>query len=189
MRIAAGADWKLELQNALQHARTAILLISADFLASDFIVSDELPKLLDAAQKHGTLILPIIVKPSRFARDPMLNRFQSVNRPEAPLISLPEGERERIFDKVAELCEGMTRRSSANLERRPWRCQESPLTARCALGHGRQDLHRRAKTSGRKTHVDPVSAEHGHSAASYEGRRDRQRPARPPARRRLHVRR
>lgn len=74
-RIAAGADWKLEIQNALQHARTAILLISANFLASDFIVSDELPKLLDAAQKHGTLILPIIVKPSRFARDPMLNRF------------------------------------------------------------------------------------------------------------------
>jgi hypothetical protein len=109
-RIAAGADWKLEIQNALQHARTAILLVSADFLASDFIVSDELPELLDAAQKRGTLILPIIVKPSRFARDPMLNRFQSVNRPEAPLISLPEAERERIFDKVAELCERTTRR-------------------------------------------------------------------------------
>jgi hypothetical protein len=40
----------------------------------------------------------------------MLNRFQSVNRPEAPLISLPEAERERIFDKVAQLREGTTRR-------------------------------------------------------------------------------
>jgi hypothetical protein len=92
------------------HARTAILLVSADFLASAFVVSDELRELLDAAEKRGTLILPIIVKPSRFARDPMLNRFQSVNRPEAPLISLPEAERERIFDKVAQLCEGTTRR-------------------------------------------------------------------------------
>ncbi|HJQ89528.1 MAG TPA: toll/interleukin-1 receptor domain-containing protein [Propionibacteriaceae bacterium] len=109
-RIEAGSDWKLEIQNALKHARTAILLVSAAFLASDFIVSDELPELLDAAQKRGTLILPIIVKPSRFARDRMLNRFQSVNRPEAPLISLPEAERERIFDQVAELCERTTRR-------------------------------------------------------------------------------
>jgi hypothetical protein len=40
----------------------------------------------------------------------MRNRFQSVNRPEAPLISLPEAERERIFDQVAELCERTTRR-------------------------------------------------------------------------------
>ena len=110
MRIAAGADWKREIQNALQHARTALLLISADFLASDFVVSNELPELLDAAERRGTRILPVIVKPSRFARDPMLNRFQAVNRPEAPLISLPEAERELIFDKVAELCEGTTGR-------------------------------------------------------------------------------
>jgi TIR domain-containing protein len=108
-RIAAGADWKREIQNALRHARTAILLISADFLASDFVVSDELPELLRAAETRGTLILPIIVKPSRFARDPTLNRFQAVNRPEAPLIGLPEAERERIFDEVAQLCEGTTR--------------------------------------------------------------------------------
>jgi hypothetical protein len=109
-RIAAGVDWKQEIQSALEHARTALLLISADFLASDFVVSDELPELLDAAEKRGTRILPIIVKPSRFARDPMLNRFQSINRPEAPLISLPEVEQEFIFDRVAELCEGTPRR-------------------------------------------------------------------------------
>jgi len=49
--------------------------------------------------------------------------------------------------------------------------------------------HRRAKTSGHRTHVDPVSGDHGHSAVLCQGRHDRQRPARPPARRRLHVRR
>src|SRR3954471_12739938 len=35
--IRSGDDWKQEIQNALDTAQVAVLLISADFFASDFI--------------------------------------------------------------------------------------------------------------------------------------------------------
>lgn len=37
--IRPGDDWKQEIQNALDTAQVAVLLISADFFASDFILN------------------------------------------------------------------------------------------------------------------------------------------------------
>jgi len=47
-RIKAGEKWKEGIEKALRNAKIAILLLSADFLASDFIVDNELPPLLKA---------------------------------------------------------------------------------------------------------------------------------------------
>ncbi len=45
-RIGAGADWFREIKTALNDADIAILLISADFLSSKFIIEEEIPRLL-----------------------------------------------------------------------------------------------------------------------------------------------
>jgi hypothetical protein len=66
-KIEPGMQWKDEINKALDSARVAILLISADFLASDFIVDNELPPLLASAEEHGTLIFPVILKPCLFS--------------------------------------------------------------------------------------------------------------------------
>ncbi len=81
------------------------LLVSADFLASDFIVDDELPPLLKAAEEGGTVILPLILKPCRFARDPHLKQFQAINDPKRSLITLPEDQQEALYDLTAEAVE------------------------------------------------------------------------------------
>ena len=94
--IRPGDDWKQEIQNALGTAQVAVLLISADFFASDFIDETELPPLLDAAKAKGVRILPVILSASRFARNPALARFQAVNPPDRPLKDMPEGEQERV---------------------------------------------------------------------------------------------
>ena len=44
-KIAAGVQWKDAIMDALTTARVAVLLITADFLASDFIAEHELPTL------------------------------------------------------------------------------------------------------------------------------------------------
>jgi hypothetical protein len=101
-RIAAGSDWRAEIQSELENASAAILLVSADFLASDFIMENELPPLLEASKSRGTIILPVIISPCRYTRIEGLSKFQAINDPSRPLSSLPVAERERIWVKLAE---------------------------------------------------------------------------------------
>ena len=104
-QLKAGDRWKQEIEVALKSASVAILLISADFLASEFVVENELPPILSQAEQGGTRIIPLVIKPCRFTRDPNLSRFQSHNSPEKPLSGLSEFERERIFDSLSAILE------------------------------------------------------------------------------------
>src|SRR5512135_3783351 len=99
--IRPGDDWKQEIQNALDMAQVAVLLISADFFASDFIDENELPPLLDAAQAKGVRILPVILSASQFDWNSSLARFQTVNPPDRPLAKMPRAEQEEIFNSLA----------------------------------------------------------------------------------------
>jgi hypothetical protein len=101
-KIRPGADWRAEIRAEVDRANVAVLVISADYLASEFIRQDELPPLLKAAEDEGALILPLIVSPSLFMRQPKLARFQAINDPTAPLISATPGEQEDAFVKIAE---------------------------------------------------------------------------------------
>lgn len=104
-QIKAGEKWKDEIENALNNCSVAILLISADFMASDFIVDNELPPLLEAAEKEGKTIIPVIVKPCRFTSDKNLSKYQSINDPKFPLSKLGENGREEIYVAIADRIE------------------------------------------------------------------------------------
>lgn len=104
-KINAGTNWREIISSEISKAGVAILLVSADFLASDFIVNNELPPLLKASEEIGVLILPVIIGPCRFQRTKGLSKFQAVNDPSRPLANLPVAERERIWVKVAESVE------------------------------------------------------------------------------------
>jgi hypothetical protein len=103
--IQPGDDWKEEIRTALDRAQAAVLLISADFFASDFIDETELPPLLTAAEAKGVRILPVILSASRFARHPSLARFQAVNSPDRPLNEIPPAEQEKVLDRLAQTIE------------------------------------------------------------------------------------
>ena len=83
-KIAAGAKWREEIQRAIELATVAVVLASADFLASDFISEYELPQILSQAEDGGTTIIPIIIAPCMFETSG-LNEFQSINSPDQPL--------------------------------------------------------------------------------------------------------
>jgi nucleotide-binding universal stress UspA family protein len=100
-RLRPGEPWREEIRKAMAETKVAILLISADFLASEFIATDELPPLLKAAEEDGATILPLIISPSGFRRMESLSRFQAVNDPEKPLVQLRRGNREKVLDQVA----------------------------------------------------------------------------------------
>lgn len=100
-KIKAGEKWKEKIENALERSAIAILLVSADFLASDFIIDNELPPLLKAAEENGKVILPVIVKPCRFTKMHQLSQFQSINDPKMPLSKLDENGKEELYVEIA----------------------------------------------------------------------------------------
>ncbi|ABW67429.1 toll/interleukin-1 receptor domain-containing protein [Desulfosudis oleivorans] len=104
-KLIAGDKWREQITSALSKAAIAVLIISADFLASDFIVDNELPPILKKAELEGTLVLPVILKPCRFLREDTLSRFQALNPPDKPILSMPEVEQEIMWDKLSQRIE------------------------------------------------------------------------------------
>lgn len=102
-RIRPGMDWRREINQALSNTTMAVLLVSADFLASDFVIDNELPVLLDGAAQRGTRILSAIVSPCLYLHNPGLARYQSVNPPNRPLASMSAHEAEEVLVKLAAL--------------------------------------------------------------------------------------
>ena len=100
-QIKAGDKWRDEIESALAETKVAILLVSTDFLASDFIAKDELPPLLKAVEDDGATVLPVILKPSLFAKT-KLAEFQAVNDPSEPLSALSESEQDAVLVSLAE---------------------------------------------------------------------------------------
>jgi sugar-specific transcriptional regulator TrmB len=109
-RLRAGDRWKKEIERALDQATVAILLVSADFLASDFITNNELPPILRNAEDKGKRIIPVILKPCRFTRDKNLRHFHAINDPKEAFILLSEGEQETYYDAVAAEVENTLQR-------------------------------------------------------------------------------
>lgn len=106
-RIRPGSQWREDIREALKRTKIAILLVSADFLASDFVRKHELPPLLTSAELEGTTILSLIVSPCRFVRTQEISRFQAINSPDEPLIGASVAEQELTFVKLAHTIEDL----------------------------------------------------------------------------------
>lgn len=96
-KILPGQNWREEIRRAINETKVAILLVSTDFLGSDFISSDELPPLLKAAEEDGAAILTVILKPCLFEEFPKLNQYQAMNPPNRPVSRMTEDEKEELF--------------------------------------------------------------------------------------------
>ena len=74
-RIGGGEGWYEEIQEAMTKASVAILLVSANFLTSKFILEEEVPRLMERREKEGMRIFPIIVKPCAWGQVKWLSRM------------------------------------------------------------------------------------------------------------------
>ena len=98
-RIQPGARREMEIANALNSARVAILLVSAHFFASEEITKHQLPPLLAAVREEGVKIANVLLGPSVFERS-ALAEFGAIND-RKPLGGLPEYEQAEAWNKVA----------------------------------------------------------------------------------------
>ncbi len=101
--IQTGTQWREAIQQALDSAEVAILLVSQDFLASDFIAQHEIAPLLKAAEEKRLKIFWIAVRYSTYA-DTDIERFKAANNPSQPLASFLPHELDRelvqIYQKI-----------------------------------------------------------------------------------------
>ncbi len=61
-RISVGANWEEEMDQAISQARVAILLISANYLGSEFILRKQVRELLQRRELEGITVFPVIAK-------------------------------------------------------------------------------------------------------------------------------
>ncbi len=99
-KLNAGDDWYAEIEKAMATANVAVLLISADFLASDFISEEEVPRLLRRREQDGLTIVPVLLKSCAWAKIPWLSAMQMRPTDARPLMSLRGNAREEAWSAI-----------------------------------------------------------------------------------------
>ena len=106
-RIQTGQKWRDEIQQALDSAKVAVLLVSPDFLASDFISESELPPLLEAAGRDGLTIVWVPVRDCLFG-ETEIKDYQAAWNPDRPLASLSAAEADKALVDISKKIKAAT---------------------------------------------------------------------------------
>ena len=114
-KIKPSDDWHLRIHEALAGTAIAILFISPEFLASDYIANYELPYLLRASEEDNVKLVPFYVRQSRVndltvpvelssgeKKVFKLTAYQGFNDPKVVVASLRDrNQRDEIYSKAA----------------------------------------------------------------------------------------
>jgi hypothetical protein len=100
-RLRAGEEWLPRLNEEMLLARVAILLISASFLTSAFILEHEVPRIFDQHQANGMIIYPFLIKPCPWQEVSWLARMQIRPANARPLASFRGVKTEEVLASFA----------------------------------------------------------------------------------------
>ena len=83
-KIIAGQTWASEIDEQLKDADVVLLLISADFIASDYCYGKELEHALEKHREGKALVVPIILRPADWSEAPFA-KFQALPKDAMPV--------------------------------------------------------------------------------------------------------
>ncbi len=106
-QIKSGEAWEEKIKAALETSKVFILLLTPSFFSSDFIKNEELPMVLKSIEESGAIMLSLIVRKCRFSRVEKISKFQSINPPSQPLVSLDQHNIDDYYDSLAERIENV----------------------------------------------------------------------------------
>ena len=77
-KISPGQEWDDEIKKVFHECHIIILLISQDFLNSDYILKNELPLAFEKHNKKEACIIPIFIRPSILDSIPEISKLEGL---------------------------------------------------------------------------------------------------------------
>ncbi len=115
--ISAGEEWKRAIDENLSAAHLILLLISADFLASDYCYEIEMKEALTRHAAEVACVIPIILRPSDWQASP-LGQLQALPTGGKP-VTRWEDQDEAFLDVIKGLRQVVTERGAQLVNRKP----------------------------------------------------------------------
>nr|VFJ42626.1 MAG: TIR domain-containing protein [Candidatus Kentron sp. FM]VFJ43324.1 MAG: TIR domain-containing protein [Candidatus Kentron sp. FM]VFK05489.1 MAG: TIR domain-containing protein [Candidatus Kentron sp. FM] len=109
-QIEPGTDWQSEIMDALERCHLALLLISPDFLHSEFIYSEELRRLFERRQNANIRIIPIIVRASSWDQDKHIKRLQPLPKDLNPIALYKNVEQDQVWTTIVKYLAGYAKK-------------------------------------------------------------------------------
>ncbi|MET0646070.1 MAG: toll/interleukin-1 receptor domain-containing protein [Pyrinomonadaceae bacterium] len=96
--IHAGQEWSQEIERHLNEAQITLLLISPDFLASDYAYDIEMKRALERHEKDEAVVIPVILRPVDWQGTPF-SKLQALPRSAKPVTTWRD--RDEALEDVA----------------------------------------------------------------------------------------
>ena len=100
-QIEPGDDWFPEIERELDQADVAVMLISASFLTSTFIRTEEVPKLIQRREQEGMRLIPLVIKPCAWQGVPWLAAIQGGSEDNFVLAGLSKTKQDQELANLA----------------------------------------------------------------------------------------
>ncbi len=102
-RLRAGDQWDAAIERALEAADLGVLLLSPNFLDSDYVMQKEAPRLYERSRSGGVRLVPVLLHTCPFETIPWLNAQHIRPRDRKALSELEASGRTQLDRALAEL--------------------------------------------------------------------------------------
>lgn len=102
MELRAGEEWESIIQGHLDTAQVILLLVSPDFMASDYCYSKEMQRAIERHEQKEAYVIPIIVRPVAHWKDTPLGKLQALPADGKPVIDRDWQTPDHAFTHVVE---------------------------------------------------------------------------------------
>lgn len=109
--IAPGAEWEPEILARFNEANIILLLISPDFIASDFCWEKEMTWAMERHRANTAVVIPVILRPCKWTRLPF-GELQGTPKDNLPVSSSPD--RDTSLLEVVEFIELAVKKLNAS---------------------------------------------------------------------------
>jgi hypothetical protein len=113
--IEAGGQWRDEIERELESADVILLLVSADFLASNFCYEQEMTRAVERARRGDALLIGVMLRPVTGWDETPFADFQLVPRDARPISKWSNAD-EAYSDAVGRIWGALEERASAGEE-------------------------------------------------------------------------